>query len=268
MLHRAMLKQRKLGVKKNQKLALKHWNCLGWFGLAPERCTIQSSAPHSKAKPGPDMNSPKTPPNETWWERELLRNQKLTDQYFKALGNHPDWEKWSSPEDFSNQLQFSRQIEMESAEAKWEISEEELEESEFGDGFLPERDFADEPEEDGADPENYQEIAQLAREFAIRIFQLEELPENAEIFYLSAGKVGANLAGGHGLGYEDETICGNIVKCRWALADCEFCREMLEHLHQRTGRAEFVELLADARSLADSIKDRISRLRSRVWWAD
>ena len=63
----------------------------------------------------------------------------------------------------------------------------------------------------------------------------KNVPGNAELLYLSAGKIGANLAGGHGLGYDDEFICGNIVKCRWALSDCEFCREMLEQLHQQTG---------------------------------
>jgi hypothetical protein len=98
------------------------------------------------------------------------------------------------------------------------------------------------------------------------VFDLEKLPGNAELLYLSAGKVGANLAGGHGLGYDEDSICGNIVKCRWALSDCEFCREMLEQLHEQSGDARFSALIEESRRLADSIRDRIARLRKRVWW--
>ena len=83
----------------------------------------------------------------------------------------------------------------------------------------------------------------------------------------SSSHSGAYLAGGHGLGYDDEFICGNIVKCRWALSDCEFCREMLEQLHQQTGEAEYARLVEDSRKLADAVRDRIARLRKRVWWS-
>jgi hypothetical protein len=109
-------------------------------------------------------------------------------------------------------------------------------------------------------------IAKLGLKFAVRVLKVEDIPEDAEVLYLSAGKVGANLAGGHGLGYDEESICGNIVKCRWALADCEFCREMLGHLYERTGQAEFEEMNRDARELSAAITDRIARLRKRVWW--
>ena len=113
---------------------------------------------------------------------------------------------------------------------------------------------------------DYESTAKIARDYACRVFDLEKMPGNAELLYLSAGKVGANLAGGHGLGYDDESICGNIVKCRWALSDCEFCREMLEQLHQQTGHQAYAELAAECRRMADAISERIARLRQRVWW--
>ena len=121
-------------------------------------------------------------------------------------------------------------------------------------------------ENDPPDNEDYPEIAKQARQFAGQVFRAENLPELDDVFFLSAGKVGANLAGGHGLGYEDHALCGNIVKCRWALADCEFCREMLEQHLKRTSRYEYAELLEQCRALSAVIKDRIARLRARAWW--
>jgi hypothetical protein len=114
--------------------------------------------------------------------------------------------------------------------------------------------------------EDYPAVAKQAREFACSVFDLDKPPGNAELLFLSAGKVGANLAGGHGLGYDDESICGNIVKCRWALSDCEFCREMLEQLHQQTGEETYAKLVEESRHLADTVRERIARLRKRVWW--
>ncbi|HMJ90319.1 MAG TPA: hypothetical protein VK530_10905, partial [Candidatus Acidoferrum sp.] len=126
---------------------------------------------------------------------------------------------------------------------------------------------SDDPDEDPEVNESYAGVSIQARRFARNVFDLgEDVPGNPELLFLSAGKVGANLAGGHGLGYDDESICGNIVKCRWALSDCEFCREMLEQLHDQTGDERYPKLVEDSRRLADSIRERISRLRKRVWW--
>jgi hypothetical protein len=124
----------------------------------------------------------------------------------------------------------------------------------------------EDPDEDPEVNEDYETVARQARGFACRVFDLEKVPTNGELLFLSAGKVGANLAGGHGLGYDDESICGNIVKCRWALSDCEFCREMLEQLHQKTEQPVYEDLAHESRRLAEQIRERIARLRKRVWW--
>ena len=222
------------------------------------------------------------PHDETWWERELHRNEKLMDKYMAVLGDSPDWEKWQNPEDLYNKVHFNidpperTETEVSQAEAELENITAEAEklasESESTDfDSSDESDAFDEaddtdPDEDPTVNEDYEVVAKYARDFACRVFDLEKMPGNAELLYLSAGKVGANLAGGHGLGYDEEFICGNIVKCRWALSDCEFCREMLEQLHQRTGEDSYAKLAADSRVLADALRDRIARLRQRVWW--
>src|SRR5215212_4572293 len=46
------------------------------------------------------------PPDETWWERELHRNEKLMDKYMAVLGDNPDWDKWQNPEDLYNKVHF------------------------------------------------------------------------------------------------------------------------------------------------------------------
>jgi hypothetical protein len=215
------------------------------------------------------------PPDESWWERELHRNEKLMDKYMAVLGDNPDWDKWQNPEDLYNKVHFDidpperdqeeedeadpEQEEVAEEEGDW-LGENEEESSESAEDF-------EDPDEDPELNENYPAVATQARRFACAVFDLgEDVPSNPELLFLSAGKVGANLAGGHGLGYDDESICGNIVKCRWALSDCEFCREMLEQLHDKTGDDRFAELADESRRLAEVIRERIARLRKRVWW--
>src|ERR1051325_404203 len=221
------------------------------------------------------------PHDEVWWERELHRNEKLMDKYMAVLGDNPDWDKWKNPEDLYNKVHFdidppqpdkpAEEITSEAAgrdESESDVEEEDedwiREANEAAQAALDDPNWED-PDEDPEVNEDYSTVATQAREFACNVFDLEKLPGNAELLYLSAGKVGANLAGGHGLGYDEDSICGNIVKCRWALADCEFCREMLEQLHQRTGEAKYAGLVEESRRLAESVRDRIARLRKRVW---
>ena len=220
------------------------------------------------------------PHDESWWERELHRNEKLMDKYMAVLGDNPDWDKWTNPEDLYNKVHFNidppehpEEAEEESdeeagppsARAAEEEEEDWIREANEASAAALDDDWED-PDEDPAVNEDYPTISNLARRFACHVFDLEKLPGNAELLYLSAGKVGANLAGGHGLGYDDEFICGNIVKCRWALSDCEFCREMLEQLHQQTGETVYAELVEESRKLAEAVRERIARLRQRVWW--
>jgi len=220
------------------------------------------------------------PPDEAWWERELHRNEKLMDKYMAVLGDNPDWDKWQNPEDLYNKVHFNidppprdaagedepaGEADVAEGEAR---SSETAEEDWIGnfDEAAPDNADGEASDEDPAVNEDYTALAQQAREFACEVFDLEKPPGNAELLYLSAGKIGANLAGGHGIGYEDDSICGNIVKCRWALSDCEFCREMLEHLHERTGESHYADLVVKSRHLAELVRERVDRLRKRVWW--
>lgn len=78
----------------------------------------------------------------------------------------------------------------------------------------------------------------------------------------------AKLAGGHGMGYEDEVLCGHIVNCRRALAGAEQSEEALKALaDDGTLPREVVDrLVPRVREVEDAIKARIAELRARVWW--
>ena len=199
-------------------------------------------------------------PDEAWWTRELHRNEKLMDKFMAVLGDNPDWEKLPWGDDDGEDL---LQDEPKSEAGANYLDVAPLVASEVADENSVEDDDPDEDPEVNAD---FNTVSKMAREFACAVFDLEPPPPNAELLYLSAGKIGANLAGGHGLGYDEEFICGNIVKCRWALSDSEFCREMLEPWHAQTGEATYAKLVEDTRRIAEALRERIARLRQRVWW--
>ncbi|HIG31517.1 MAG TPA: hypothetical protein EYQ50_28390 [Verrucomicrobiales bacterium] len=204
-------------------------------------------------------------PNELWWERELLRNEKIVEQ---VLDN---WDEELSEEDdifgeeetdseVATDLNTFKIVPATESTDIWEIEEDDPE-TEL-DIFLQE----DVSEEDPLMTDSYLKIAKRARNFAAEVFQLESIPEPTDILLLSAGKIGANLAGGHGLGYDDESICGNIVKCKWALSDCRFCSEMFDFWLKQNPNPDHSELLHECRELEKMIKDRINYLREKVWW--
>src|SRR6185436_4436646 len=61
------------------------------------------------------------PHDETWWARELHRNEKLMDKYMAVLGDNPDWDKWRNPEDLYNKV-ISISIRQSALEKKRKIS--------------------------------------------------------------------------------------------------------------------------------------------------
>jgi hypothetical protein len=274
-------------VSKKLRHALYHWRRKILFDRTA-KIPDGASAAHA-FMPEPSFES-KQPPDENWWERELNRNEKLMDKYMAAFGENPD--KFKHPRDLYNKVHYDidpperpdEEAEPETEPAQLSDAEKKLNEifdaAEKGEAagdetavdealdaaFEIEAEGDDDFDNDPPDNEDYPVVAKLALKFAVQVMKVEDVPEDAEVLYLSAGKVGANLAGGHGLGYDDESICGNIVKCRWALADCEFCREMLGHLYERLGNVEFEEMRKEAQVLSAAIQERIVRLRKRVWW--
>ncbi len=80
--------------------------------------------------------------------------------------------------------------------------------------------------------------------------------------------VTAKIAGGHGMGYDEEVLCGNIVCCKRSLEAADRSVAALEELAQRgTVPAETIQpLLEEGKLIRDLVQQHIAHLRSRVWW--
>lgn len=81
--------------------------------------------------------------------------------------------------------------------------------------------------------------------------------------------VSVKIAGGHCIGYDEDSICGNIVCCKRAWEAAERAVRALEELVESGGPvpAEVIRpLLEDGRQVRALVQQHIAELRSRVWW--
>ena len=85
---------------------------------------------------------------------------------------------------------------------------------------------------------------------------------------LAAAMVPAQIAGGHGIGYDRESLCGNIANCKRALKSLETCVESITDLglHELLSEDDVARLQREARDVWQELSRRIEDLRSRVWW--
>ena len=112
------------------------------------------------------------------------------------------------------------------------------------------------------------EFASKAKDYILAKFNIDDGKNNkAENLLNESIKAAANIAGGHGLGYDRNTLCGNIVKCKWALNNIENCVKMLDDLIFKEGFDKTIlDLSCLARDTGFAIEERIENLRKQVWW--
>jgi hypothetical protein len=86
--------------------------------------------------------------------------------------------------------------------------------------------------------------------------------------YITAHQAAVNIAGGHAMGYEEDVLCGNIVKNRMSLAAVVRCQQAWGDLTgQEIVTTEVADpLVADMRAVQRMVEERIAELRARVWW--
>ena len=84
----------------------------------------------------------------------------------------------------------------------------------------------------------------------------------------AASMVPAQIAGGHGIGYDRDSLCGNIANCKRALKNAAACRVLLGDLGRRglIPEASADALEGEAEQLCTAVASWIEELRSRVWW--
>ena len=115
----------------------------------------------------------------------------------------------------------------------------------------------------------------VANEFAARLEGAlrEHAPawigdEDVRSTLFAAQMVPAQIAGGHGIGYERDSLCGNIANCKRALRNLAGCREHLGDLAERNllPAAEVEELKRESEEVCAALDRWIESLRARVWW--
>lgn len=114
-----------------------------------------------------------------------------------------------------------------------------------------------------------------AHDFALRVEDciskrfpkwLEDDEARTTVF--AAQMAPAQIAGGHGIGYERDSLCGNIANCKRALESLNSCLEQLQRIRRRglIAMEDCADLGAEAGRLSVEIRRWIEDLRSRIWW--
>ncbi len=113
---------------------------------------------------------------------------------------------------------------------------------------------------------------QVAEAFGERIDELRESDaEQAELVTIAVVdslSVVLKIVGGHGLGDDDDHICGNIVCCKQALSEARGVIGALEKLKPNVAAPpEVIEAQVEqGRNVCERLEERIGELRSRIWW--
>jgi len=187
------------------------------------------------------------------WEEFLSRQDVLTAKYqelFETLGDHP------------------KRDEIIAREMHWNLPE----------GAVGRGGRESAPDGQTAQDDSLGSVSayRMAQEYALafdrlvtaRLRDRAVLDEDACSAMQAAIAVPAAIAGGHGIGYERDSLCGNIACCKRALASLEGSLDGLLALRKRgallPGEADV--LLREGRGLAAAIQQRVEDLRHQVWW--
>ncbi len=209
---------------------------------------------------------------EEQWEKFLLDNERLMDEYEKVLSENPERE-WKDPTDLY--LKVHHGIDLGEEVAQVDLLEAVVpapEESQRLCGGDPDEDNEDIAKISFEDHPLYQ----LAFDFGMKVMDWVKHSEIAnqntedvrikEICFHGL-KIAADIAGGMGIGIDEDGLCGNIVKHRWALGHARECGKKLEWLKQVFPEtANLEDLLRRLHEVQTELEKEIVSLRSRVWW--
>ncbi|GAX60498.1 hypothetical protein SCALIN_C13_0009 [Candidatus Scalindua japonica] len=84
----------------------------------------------------------------------------------------------------------------------------------------------------------------------------------------ASSMVPAKIAGGHGMGYERDTLCGNIANCKRSLKNVRICIYSLEIVRTKSTfpDSDINKMINDAVNVEHEILKWIEYLRSKIWW--
>lgn len=96
----------------------------------------------------------------------------------------------------------------------------------------------------------------------------DDTSEDAGEAFINAHLIAVKIAGAHAMGYEDEVLCGNIVRCKRSLQAANECVDALERLRERAAlpQKKVDALIAECKEVRELVEQHIAELRGRVWW--
>ena len=232
---------------------------------------------------GPLPNQP-NPHRDDWdeydWERFLQRADTRAAKFqelFETLLDHPDRDKIIATEmgwDRTRKSMGCEDRDCSTCDRRFECESYEL------------LRMTEDPEDWTGDPEacdllaSFEEVKsieayRLANDFAALFedYLRERAPEwiaDEEVreALFAAQMVPAKIAGGHGIGYDRDALCGNIANCKRADRDLRLCIERIEHVLKRgiLHCEDTAALLAEAKQAQRALDRWIENLRAKVWW--
>ncbi len=83
----------------------------------------------------------------------------------------------------------------------------------------------------------------------------------------ASAMVSAKIAGGHGMGYEKDLLCGNIANCKRSLRSAKACIESLEMVRAKSifPESDIDNLICEAIKVESEVIKWIEYLRSIIW---
>ncbi len=204
--------------------------------------------------------------SESDWEKFLIQNEKLMDRYQAVIEENPE-RKWDDPADLYIKVHHGIDLGNDFPKTSLDTEELETDESEESGSVLE----GDEPS-----PMEVLEnspVYQSALEFSLTLTNWakeHDVPENSpeaqamsELCFHGL-KIAADIAGGIGLGLDEDSLCGNIVKHRWALAHTKETSKRLSRLIPSF--PDLAPLQSSLTDLESALEKQIAEFRSRVWW--
>lgn len=225
------------------------------------------------------------PWNEQQWERYIKRSDARSARFgelLETLHDHPDRDAiieremgWNRDvdnvwDDNADEAAFEANDSIQE-ESGWESSGNSGAEPDDGDDF---------PAVDGV---SFRSVSayQLAYEVGLEVHRVlrpymeklevdhsDEIGERIQSAYGKSLIPAAKIAGGHGIGYEDHAICGNIVCLRIGLAANQTAVHDITWLgdHRVLSLESASRLTKRLGEVSTAIEERIAELRKRVWW--
>ncbi|MBI1882584.1 MAG: hypothetical protein HYS08_00015 [Chlamydiae bacterium] len=221
--------------------------------------------------------------NEGQWEKFIEENERLVDKYERVFSEENSIEKYKHPLDLYFKVHFDIDpMNFGSDPAILPIDpNDELEQSLGNTPNEFEMDSEEANEANNKEEEKkletilcYQSALRFDRSVKAFIKNLNQdidwqNPSDILVqLSIHAFKTHAHILSGHCFGYEDDVLCANIVKCKWALKEINATARTLDSLGEKYPNfsEEIRNLKGEVQNVKESILSWITALRSRVWW--